>query len=96
MAIATASWKHPKTVAPDRSNASFLPPRKMWADSERSDLIPWRLTESETTSLGKRVLRFPRNTPPKSPHSTHSTECPRRGQRRDGRVYVWYRPPIPR
>ena len=35
---------------------------------------------------------------PKSPPSTqpsHSTECPRRGQRSYGRVYVWDRPPPP-
>ena len=100
IAIATASSKHQKTVAPDRSNASLLPLRNTWADSERSHLIPWGLPERETTSLGKRVLRFPRNTPPKSPPSTqpsHSTECPRRGQRSYGRVYVWDRPPpIPR
>lgn len=97
IAIATASSTHQRTVAPDRSNAPFLPLRNMWADSERSHLIPWGLPERETTSLGKRVLRFPRNTPPKSPPSTqpsHSTECPRRGRtRRYGRVYVWDRPP---
>ena len=98
IAIATASSKHQKTVAPDRSNASLLPLRNTWADSERSHLIPWGLPERETTSLGKRVLRFPRNTPPKSPPSTqpsHSTECPRRGHRSYGRVYVWDRPPPP-
>ena len=36
---------------------------------------------------------IPRNTPPKIPHSTqptNSTECPRRGQRRCGHMYVWY------
>ena len=53
--IVTASSKHQKTVAPDRSNVSFLQLRKMVADSERSDLITWHLTERETISLGKRV-----------------------------------------
>ena len=56
IAITTASSNHQRTVAPDGSNASFLQLRKLWADSERSDLIPWRLTDRETTSLGKRVL----------------------------------------
>ena len=54
--IVTASSKHQKTVAPDRSNVSFLQLRKMVADSERSDLITWHLTERETISLGKRFL----------------------------------------
>ena len=91
IAIATASSTHQRTVAPDRSNAPFLPLRNMWADSERSHLIPWGLPERETTSLGKRVLRFPRNTPPKSPPSTqpsHSTECPRRGRTKKIRTCV--------
>ena len=56
LAIATASSKHQKTVAPDRWNASFLQLRKVLADSEISELIPWHLTERETPSLGKRVL----------------------------------------
>ena len=43
--IVTASSKHQKTVASDRSNVSFLQLRKMVADSERSDLITWHLTE---------------------------------------------------
>ena len=43
--IVTASSKHQKTVAPDRSNASFLQLRKMVVDSETSDLITWCLTE---------------------------------------------------
>ena len=79
IAIMTASSNHQRTVAPDGSNASFLQLRKLWAGSERSDLIPWRLTDRETTSLGKRVLRC--TLPQRFPHSTqpsNSTGCPRR------------------
>ena len=79
IAITTASSNHQRTVAPDGSNAFFLQLRKLWADSERSDLIPWRLTDRETTSLGKRVLRC--TLPQRFPHSTqpsNSTGCPRR------------------
>lgn len=67
--------KHQKTVAPDRWNASFLPLRKVLADSEISELITWHLTERETPSLGKRVLgslrtlhqRFPIRPNPATP-----------------------------
>ena len=79
IALTTASSNPQRTVAPDGSNASFLQLRKLWADSERSDLIPWRLTDRETTSLGKRVLRC--TLPQRFPHSTqpsNSTGCPRR------------------
>ena len=42
----------------------------------------------------EKSLVTPRNTPPKIAHLTqpsNCTECPQRGQRRNGRMYVWYR-----
>ena len=66
IAITTASSNHQRTVAPDGLNAPFLQLRKLWADSERPHLIPWCLTDRETISLGKRVLRC--TLPQRLPH----------------------------
>lgn len=84
LAIATASSKHQKTVAPDRWNASFLQQlRKVLAGGLRGirahHLAPHRDRHPITRETSPGI---PQDTPPKIPHPTqpgNSTECLRRG-----------------